>query len=203
MALMARERPLRGCVLFERMVHARGRVDLRITRVEYHSNTNLARLCRLIRSSRLDARKELLKLLRVSDTPDRNSFLAQQLPMLSSMDSDYTIVTEQTDPPLPRQVVFDYLQRYMLNSDITTSLGSCYAKSMPMQSPVQEALNARYQSAAKELGASQTERTPSQINYGVIFEDLFTERWSSEVEPNPNLARYYSREFRRWKEVSI
>jgi hypothetical protein len=175
----------------------------RITWTKYHQNTTYRRLCRTIRRTRMDVRKEILKLLRVSDTPDRNTFLAQQLPILSSMHSDYSITTTPVEPTLDQQQFFDYIQRYFLNSDISTSLAVCYAKSMPFESPISEASFTRYQSASKELQASQVERSStSKINYGVIFDNDIYSSWSSEVDPNPALAKYYNYMLREWKEVT-
>jgi hypothetical protein len=189
-------------VPFERMVHESRLVESRITCLHYHRNTSYARLSRSIRTSRLDSRKEILKLLRVSDTPDRNTFLAQQLPLLSLMESDYSITNNPTDQPLAQQKFFDYLNSFFLCTDIATSLAQCYAKTMPLLEPIREATEARYNSAVKELQASQTLRTTaSKVNYDVIFNNCIYDKWSEEVDPNPGLAKYYNYALREWRKV--
>jgi hypothetical protein len=161
------------------------------------SSLNLLTL--LILHADIEARRQLLKLIRVGDVPKYNSFLYDNLTTITRVDHFRDLCYQR--PPVNIKIEqFEDMFLNEMRSPIRASLLSMMLRNLPLKTPRWSGIEdaARVDSFLKEFRATQRPRKLPVIDYRSVFQSHNTQ-WHPDVPLRPALQRDIRSRLTAWK----
>lgn len=156
-------------------------------------------LASLILHADIEARKQILKMIRVGDVPKYNSFLWDNLSTITKNDHFRHVCYRRPATDITMEA-FEDLFLEQLQSPIKAAFLSMLLRNLPLKTPRWAGIEnaARSESLLKEFRATQQYRKPSAIDYRAIFSDSNTQ-WHPDVPLRPELQTDIRFRLKNWK----